>query len=67
MFALGEPMEPAAALACGLANAVVPQGELRKKARDASARTVQVARRLAYSRWQNNRATGHVTEFPALS
>ena len=36
MFALGEPMEPAAALACGLANAVVPQGELRKKARDAA-------------------------------
>jgi enoyl-CoA hydratase/carnithine racemase len=36
MFALGEPMEAAAALACGLANAVVPQGELRKKARDAA-------------------------------
>ena len=36
MLALGEPMEAAAALACGLANAVVPQGELRKKARDAA-------------------------------
>ena len=34
MFALGEPMEAAAALACGFANAVVPQGELRKKAQD---------------------------------
>jgi enoyl-CoA hydratase/carnithine racemase len=32
MFALGEPMEAAAALACGLANAVVPAAELRKKA-----------------------------------
>jgi enoyl-CoA hydratase/carnithine racemase len=36
MFALGEPMEAAAAVACGLANAVVPEGELRKKARDAA-------------------------------
>lgn len=36
MFALGEPMEAAAALACGLANAVVRQAELRKKARDAA-------------------------------
>jgi enoyl-CoA hydratase/carnithine racemase len=36
MFALGEPMEAAAALACGLANAVVPQGELRKRAHDAA-------------------------------
>ena len=36
MFALGEPMEAVAALACGLANAVVPQAELRKKARDAA-------------------------------
>lgn len=36
MFALGEPMESTAALACGLANAVVPQDELRKKARDAA-------------------------------
>src|SRR6201981_1256123 len=36
MFALGEPMEAAAALACGLANAVVPQSELRKKAYDAA-------------------------------
>ncbi len=36
MFALGEPMEAAAALACGLANAVVPQSELRKRAHDAA-------------------------------
>jgi enoyl-CoA hydratase/carnithine racemase len=36
MFALGEPMEAAAALACGLANAVVPRGELHKKAHDAA-------------------------------
>jgi len=36
MFALGEPMEAAAALACGLANAVVPQAELCKKAHDAA-------------------------------
>jgi enoyl-CoA hydratase/carnithine racemase len=36
MFALGEPMEAAAAVACGLANAVVPQAELRKKALDAA-------------------------------
>jgi len=36
MFALGEPMDAAGALACGLANAVVPQGELRKRAYDAA-------------------------------
>jgi enoyl-CoA hydratase/carnithine racemase len=36
MFALGEPLEAAAALACGLANAVVPQADLRKKAHDAA-------------------------------
>jgi enoyl-CoA hydratase/carnithine racemase len=36
MFALGEPMEAAAAVASGLANAVVPQSELRKKALDAA-------------------------------
>src|SRR5262249_17508890 len=36
MFALGEPMEAAAALACGLANAVVPQSEVRKRAHDAA-------------------------------
>jgi enoyl-CoA hydratase/carnithine racemase len=36
MFALGEPMESAAALACGLANAVVPQSELRKTAHNAA-------------------------------
>src|ERR1700757_833302 len=36
MFALGDPMEATAAVACGLANAVVPRGELRKRARDAA-------------------------------
>jgi enoyl-CoA hydratase/carnithine racemase len=36
MFALGEPMEASAALACGLANAVVPRSELHKKAHDAA-------------------------------
>jgi enoyl-CoA hydratase/carnithine racemase len=34
MFALGEPMEAPAAVACGLGNAVVPQAELRKKAHE---------------------------------
>jgi enoyl-CoA hydratase/carnithine racemase len=32
MFALGEPLNAEAALACGLANAVIPQAELREKA-----------------------------------
>jgi enoyl-CoA hydratase/carnithine racemase len=36
MFALGEPMEAAGALASGLANAVVPPAELREKAHDAA-------------------------------
>ena len=36
MFALGQPMEAAAAVACGLANAVVPPAELRKRAHDAA-------------------------------
>ncbi|VIO71240.1 enoyl-CoA hydratase-related protein [Bradyrhizobium ivorense] len=36
MFALGEPMNAAGALASGLANAVVPQADLRKKAHDAA-------------------------------
>jgi enoyl-CoA hydratase/carnithine racemase len=36
MFALGEPMEASAALASGLANAVVPLSELHKKAHDAA-------------------------------
>src|SRR5271170_7616331 len=36
MFALGEPVEASAAVLCGLANAVVPQAELRKKAHDAA-------------------------------
>jgi enoyl-CoA hydratase/carnithine racemase len=36
MFALGEPLDAAAALACGLANAVVPAAELRAKARAAA-------------------------------
>jgi enoyl-CoA hydratase/carnithine racemase len=36
MFALGEPLNAATALACGLANAVVPVAELRTKARQAA-------------------------------
>jgi enoyl-CoA hydratase/carnithine racemase len=36
MFALGEPMDAAGALSSGLANAVVPPAELRKKAHDAA-------------------------------
>ncbi|MEN3348601.1 MAG: hypothetical protein V7632_2236 [Bradyrhizobium sp.] len=36
MFALGDPMDAAGALASGLANAVVPQADLRKKAHDAA-------------------------------
>ena len=36
MFALGQPMGAAAAVACGLANAVVPPAELRKRAHDAA-------------------------------
>src|SRR5260370_18699120 len=36
MFALGEPLEAAAAGGCGLANAAVPAAELRKKAMDAA-------------------------------
>lgn len=36
MFALGEPLDAATALACGLANAVVPAAELRSKARAAA-------------------------------
>src|SRR5262249_21198441 len=36
MFAWGEPIDAASALASGLANAVVPQGGLRKKAHDAA-------------------------------
>src|SRR5216684_738559 len=36
MFALGEPMDASSALACGLANAVMPQDVLRKRARDAA-------------------------------
>src|SRR6266404_6861273 len=46
MFALGEPMEAAAALACGLANAVVPIGDLRQKAMDAA---IALTKRLAGS------------------
>src|SRR5260370_42064204 len=37
MFALGEPMDASSALACGLANAVVPLSELRTKAHGAAA------------------------------
>jgi enoyl-CoA hydratase/carnithine racemase len=36
MFALGEPMDASAALASGLANAVVPPADLRGRARDAA-------------------------------
>jgi enoyl-CoA hydratase/carnithine racemase len=36
MFALGEPLDAASALACGLANAVVPVAELRIRARAAA-------------------------------
>ena len=36
MFALGEPLDAATALACGLANAVVPAQELRARARQAA-------------------------------
>jgi enoyl-CoA hydratase/carnithine racemase len=36
MFALGEPLDAATALACGLANAVVPAADLRAKAREAA-------------------------------
>jgi enoyl-CoA hydratase/carnithine racemase len=36
MFALGQPMDASAALASGLANAVVPPADLRKRAHDAA-------------------------------
>src|ERR1700730_15287357 len=36
MFALGEPLDAATALACGLANAVVPAADLRAKAEEAA-------------------------------
>ena len=36
MFAMGEPLDAATALACGLANAVVPAAELRARARAAA-------------------------------
>ncbi len=36
MFALGEPIDAAAALSCGLANAVVPLADLRARARAAA-------------------------------
>ncbi len=36
MFALGEPMDAATALACGLANAVVPAAEVRSRAMTAA-------------------------------
>jgi enoyl-CoA hydratase/carnithine racemase len=36
MFALGQPMEAAAAVECGLANAVVPSGKLRSQAHEAA-------------------------------
>src|SRR3981081_308957 len=43
MFALGEPLDAATALACGLANAVAPAQELRAKARQAGANPAQRA------------------------
>jgi enoyl-CoA hydratase/carnithine racemase len=36
MFALGEPLDATTALACGLANAVVPASDLRARARAAA-------------------------------
>jgi enoyl-CoA hydratase/carnithine racemase len=36
MFALGEPLDASTALACGLANIVVPAAELRSRARQAA-------------------------------
>jgi enoyl-CoA hydratase/carnithine racemase len=36
MFALGEPLDAASALVCGLANAVVPVADLRAGAREAA-------------------------------
>src|ERR1700727_2534394 len=36
LFALGEPLDAATALACGLANAVVPAADLRAKAHAAA-------------------------------
>jgi enoyl-CoA hydratase/carnithine racemase len=36
MFALGEPMKAADAMACGLANDVVPRDDLQKRAHDAA-------------------------------
>src|SRR5258708_3984409 len=36
MFALGEPLDAASALSCGMVNAVVPVAELRAKARSAA-------------------------------
>src|SRR5580700_9300767 len=41
MFALGEPLDAATALACGLANAVVPAAELRAKAHQAAVALTQ--------------------------
>ena len=41
MFALGEPMEAAAAVASGLANAVLPVAELRQKAMAAALKLTQ--------------------------
>ena len=41
MFALGEPMEAAAAVASGLANAVLPVAELRQKAMAAAVKLTQ--------------------------
>src|SRR5947207_5260830 len=51
MFALGQPLDATAALACGLANAVVPAGELRARARQAAeALTKQPAGSLSHTK-----------------
>jgi enoyl-CoA hydratase/carnithine racemase len=51
MFALGEPLDAAAALAYGLANAVVPAAELRSRARQAAeALTKQPAGSLSHTK-----------------
>ena len=47
MFALGEPLDAATALACGLANAVVPVADLRARARASGRGPDQTAGRLS--------------------
>lgn len=51
MFALGQPLDATGALACGLANAVVPAAELRARAREAAeALTKQPAGSLSHTK-----------------